>query len=205
VDTEAIRPLEGSNPMRKKLDIDSDTIVALYSGSMGQKQGINTILGVAQKLKSNAKIKFVLCGDGSACSRIQSRASGLTNVIYLPLQPVERLNYLLNLADIHLLPQRANVAELVMPSKLTGILASGRPVVTSANPDTQIAQVVDGCGIAVNPEDADAFAESLLWLAEQPKERQRLGKAGRIFAIKKLSKDKILSGFENVLQKLVNK
>ncbi len=92
-----------------------------------------------------------------------------------------------------------------MPSKLTGILASGRPVVTTANPDTQVAQVVHSCGIVVNPEDADAFAESLLWLAEQPQERQRLGKAGRNFALKKLSKDKILSEFENGLQELVNR
>ncbi len=205
VDTEAICPLEGANPMRKELDIDSDTIVALYSGSMGQKQGIEILFDVAQKLKPHPKIKFVLCGQGSACSRIQSMVSDLTNVICIPLQPVERLNYLLNLADIHLLPQRADAADLVMPSKLTGILASGRPVVTTANPDTQVAQVVHNCGIVVNPEDADAFAESLLWLAEQPQERQRLGKAGRNFALKRLSKDKILSEFENGLQELVNR
>ena len=62
----------------------------------------------------------------------------------LPLQPADRLNELLNLADIHLLPQRADAADLVMPSKLTGMMASGRAVLATASPGTQLATVIDG-------------------------------------------------------------
>jgi colanic acid biosynthesis glycosyl transferase WcaI len=125
-------------------------------------------------------------------------------VICLPLQPVAKLNNLLSLADIHLLPQRAKAADLVMPSKLTGIFASGRPVLATANPGTEMAQVVRDRGIIVRPDDAEEFAKSLIFLAENPWERQRLGNAGRLYATDRLNKEKILSGFEKELCSLVN-
>ena len=132
VDTNEIYPLKKHSPMRDELGISHDTVVALYSGNMGQKHGLEILVDAAQRLKSNRKIRFVLCGERVAHSITQIMTSELPNVKLLPLQPAEKLNDLLNLADIHLLPQRADVADLVMPSKLTGMLASGRPVVATA-------------------------------------------------------------------------
>ena len=202
-DMELIYPLQGPSPMRRELGIPSDTVVALYSGNMGQKQGLEILIDVARKLKSNAEIQLVLCGEGVDSSRIKSMASDLANVICIPLQPTEKLNDLLNLADIHLLPQRSDVADLVMPSRLTGILASGKPVVATAHLGTEVDFVVKSRGIVVTPGDADAFADALLWLVKQPKERQRLGEAGRDFAVEKMSKKRILSQFENLLIELI--
>jgi len=199
VDTNEIYPLKKHSPMRDELGISHDTVVALYSGNMGQKHGLEILVDAAQKLKSNRKIRFVLCGEGVAHSITQIMTSELLNVKLLPLQPAEKLNDLLNLADIHLLPQRADVADLVMPSKLTGMLASGRPVVATAHLGTEVARVVKSCGIVVAPGDADAFADALLWLAEHSEERQKLGSAGRDYAVKHMSKETILSGFENYL------
>ena len=202
-DTELIYTLQGPGSMRAELGIPSDTVVALYSGNMGQKQGLEILIDVARKLKSNAEIQLVLCGEGVDSSRIKSMASDLANVICIPLQPTEKLNDLLNLADIHLLPQRSDVADLVMPSRLTGILASGKPVVATAHLGTEVDFVVKSRGIVVTPGDADAFADALLWLVKQPKERQRLGEAGRDFAVEKMSKKRILSQFENLLIELI--
>jgi len=198
-DTELIYTLQGPGSMRAELGIPSDTVVALYSGNMGQKHGLEILVEVAQKLKSHPKIRFVLCGEGVACSIAQSMAPDLHNVNYLPLQPVERLNDLLNLADIHLLPQRADAADLVMPSKLTGILASGKPVVATAHLGTEVDRVVRPCGLVVSPGDAVAFADALVWLAEHPEERQEFGRAGRDYAVKNMSKEVILSKFESCL------
>ena len=128
----------------------------------------------------------------------------LKNVTCLPLQPVDRLNNLLSLADIHLLPQRADAADLVMPSKLAGIFASGRPVVAAAVPGTEIARLVQNRGIVIRPNDAEEFTEGLLFLAKNPEERKRLGKSGRSYAVEKLSKEKILCQFENDLYTLMN-
>ncbi|MEJ1964432.1 MAG: WcaI family glycosyltransferase [Gammaproteobacteria bacterium] len=130
VDTDVIRPINGSSTLRAALGITGDTPVLLYSGNMGEKQGLEVIVEVARLFDASAeKGLFMLCGDGAARARIERAADGLTNVRFIPLQPVERLNELLNLADIHLLPQREDTEGLVMPSKLTAIMASGKPVV----------------------------------------------------------------------------
>ena len=101
---------------------------------------------------------------------IENSSKDMSNIMimFLSLQPAERLNVLLNLADIHLLPQRADVADLVMPSKLAGMMASGRPVVATAKPGTQIALALKNCGLVIPPGSARIFAESVLRLADFP-------------------------------------
>jgi len=141
VDTKAVFPLETPSPYRAELGIAEDQLVALYSGNMGEKQGLEMLLDVARRLSSEPRIRFVFCGEGAARQRLFDAGRHLPNVHWLPLQPAERLNDLLNMADIYLLPQRADAADLVMPSKLVGMLASGRPVIATAEPGTQVAQV----------------------------------------------------------------
>src|SRR3990170_1399948 len=101
----------------------------------------------ARLLSDQTGLHFVFCGNGAGKTELLRLTQGLPNVRFLDLQLMNRLNDLLGLADIHLLPQRADAADLVMPSKLTGMLASGRPVVATASPGTQVAEVVEGCGI----------------------------------------------------------
>ena len=133
VDTKTVYPLQELNPLRAELAIAPDTVVALYSGSMGEKQGLEAMIAAAHLLaEDHPSILFVLCGEGSAKKRLVEIAQGMPNVRFLNLQPYERLNALLNLADIHLLPQVANAADLVMPSKLKGMFASGRAVIATA-------------------------------------------------------------------------
>ncbi|MFP3741226.1 colanic acid biosynthesis glycosyltransferase WcaI, partial [Burkholderia sp. SIMBA_019] len=78
----------------------------------------------AEALAGRTDVTFVFCGSGAAKQSLLERCAALTNCICIPLQPTERLNELLNLADIHVLPQRCDAADLVMPSKLTGMFAS---------------------------------------------------------------------------------
>ena len=117
---------------------------------------------------------------------------------------MERLNELLAMADIHLLPQRADAADLVMPSKLTGMLASARPVVATAQPGTELAQVVQGCGLVVPPEDPRALADAILVLAADAAWRARLGSAGRLHAAQHMDREAVLKSFETALQALRN-
>ncbi|HEY4135423.1 MAG TPA: glycosyltransferase WbuB, partial [Alphaproteobacteria bacterium] len=149
VEAAAIQPQTGANPYRAELGIADGQIVALYSGNMGEKQGLDTLIDTARAVADDPRIAVVLCGEGAARQRLEEGARGLANVRFLPLQPLERLGDLLNLADVHLLPQRADAADLVMPSKLGGMLATGRPVVAGAHPGTQVATAVSDCGIVV--------------------------------------------------------
>ncbi|MCK9352694.1 MAG: glycosyltransferase WbuB [Gallionella sp.] len=199
VDTDFIFPMRAMSPFRDELGITPEKVVALYSGNMGEKQGLEIVIEAARLFADDERLVFVLCGEGGARRRLLERAAGLHNVLWLPLQPVERLNELLNLADVHLLPQRADVADLVMPSKLTGMLASGRPVVATAYLGTQVAEVVAKCGIVAPPGDAESLWAALRQLIESPEGRGRLGGAARKYAETRLGKDVVLGQFEQEL------
>lgn len=196
VDTEMIFPQDAPSSMRAELGIADDRIVALYSGNMGEKQGLEVVLDAAKQLAHRADIQFVLCGEGAAKGRLRDGYGDTPNVIWLPLQPAERLNDLLNMADIHLLPQRADAADLVMPSRLTGMLASGRPVVATAYPGTQVAETVRSCGIVTDPGCARDLAQAVTQMADDGMMRALLGQKARYYAATHLEKNAVLAKFE---------
>jgi len=195
----------GQGSLRTEFGIAQDAVVALYSGNMGKKQGLELLAEAASLLRADRRLHFVFCGDGAGRRELIERCHGLQNVRFMGLQPAERLGELLAMADIHLLPQRADAADLVMPSKLTGMLASGRPVVATANVGTEIEVAVNGRGLVVRPGDAAAFAAAIVELADDPVRRRSLGAAGRKFAIENLDKEMVLRRFEDMTIKLVSK
>jgi colanic acid biosynthesis glycosyl transferase WcaI len=200
VDTEAIRPLESPSIFRRELNIPEDAVVALYSGSMGAKQGLELMAQTARLLDNDSRLVFVFCGQGPGRGELAAASAGLTNVRFLSLQPANRLNELLGLADIHLMPQRRGASDLVMPSKLVGMLASGRPVVATAELGTALADVVEPHGLVVPPEDADSMAAAISLLLARPQLRAALGRAARMFAERFLGTELVLGAFERRLR-----
>lgn len=192
VDLKRIRPL-ASAPAFRTGRFGDDHVVVLYSGNIGKKQGLETVLRAAELLaQSNDRIRFVFCGDGAGRAELERAAHGRGNIELWPLVPAERLNELLNAADIHVLPQRADAADLVFPSKLTNMLASGRPVVATATPGTQVAEMLAGCGVVTEPGDAQALADALVALARDRARREKLGALGRSRAEQLWDKDAVL-------------
>ncbi len=159
---------------------------------------MESIIEVA-RLDVMQNIEFVLCGEGPARNALVAEAQGMSNMRFLPLQPTERLNDLLNLADIHLLPQKAGVEDLVLPSKLGGMLASGRPIVAWANQGTAIAAAIRGCGVAVPPGDISALGDELSQLAMDHEKRREWGLAARKRAVDELGVIEIHRSYEEVL------
>lgn len=204
VDTKKIYPASDKGTIRQELSISDETTVALYSGNMGEKQGLELLIAAASKLSSRPDILFILCGEGGTRERLVKKAEGLENIMFIPLQPIDKLNELLNMADIHLLPQRSDAADLVMPSKLTGMLASGRPIIATADDKTEIARTLEGSGITVPPEDVDALTEAILTLHKDSHLRAKMGKAAREFAVHNLGVDSVLLNFESELIRLVS-
>lgn len=200
-----------SSSYRAELGISADAVVALYSGNMGGKQGLEILAHVARLQVQNSSYKaqnlvpdvvFVFCGNGAGRANLMELCEGLPNVRFMDLQPLERLSELLEMADIHLLPQRADAADLVMPSKLTGILASGRPVVATAHVGTELANVVTDCGLVTPPEQPQAFSNAIYFLARDASLRERLGAAGRAYAVAHLDRDAVLGRFEAEIKKV---
>lgn len=209
VDTDAIQPLRAPSPYRAELGIPDDAIVALYSGNMGLKQGLELLSYTALTMSPGANgcaestdsspLYFVFGGEGPARAILEQSCAGLAHVRFLGLQPSDRLCDWLGLADIHLLPQRADVADLVMPSKLTGMLASGRPVLATALPGTGVAEAVALCGLFTPPDDQQAFVAALRKLSVDGALRERLGQAARRQAMATLSRDAVIGRFEEEL------
>lgn len=202
VDLNRITPLAPSAGSRRSFGIPEDRPVVLYSGSMGLKHGLEVVISAARKLADSPRPPlFVLAGDGPALSRLEADAAELANVLFLPLQPEERLNEFLSVADIHLLPQRVDAADLVMPSKLGAMLASGRPVIATVAPETQIAETIGAAGVIVPPGDVERLAIEIQRLLEQPERRVAMGRAARSAAAQ-FDRGTILAGIEARLLRL---
>lgn len=176
--------------------------VAIYAGTLANKQGIELVIAAARLLQHRRDLAFVICGEGPRRDALMAAAAGLGNVWFRPLQPRARLSELLGFASLHLLPQIAGAADLLLPSKLTNMLASGRPIVAAAAPGTGLAREIDGCGLVVPPGDPASFAEAIETLIDDAASRIQLGHAARARAEERWSRTPILARFERQLCEL---
>lgn len=200
-DVQKISPGPASPRFRNDvLGLDPSHFVCLYSGTMSNKQGLDLIIDAARSVdNANSNIRFILCGDGPHKEQLEQLASGLTNVSFLELQSAENFAELLKSADVHLIPQRAEAADLVLPSKLGGILASGRPVVVMANPGTGLAEEIGQGGMVIPPGDAGRLADAVRTLAGNAALCRSLGDEARSIAVARWDKATIISAVERTM------
>lgn len=193
-------------PRETQLRVDWDLtgrFVVLYSGNMGVKQGLGDLLECASELRAERDIAFVVVGDGGEKDLLirQAAMRGLDNLQFRPLQPMERLGELLATADVAVIPQKVGVADIVLPSKLANILASGRPVVAAAVEGTELCHIVrDGeCGRVVAQGDPVGMAAAILELRDDCARAARLGANGRRYMETHLGRVAILAQFRDEL------
>lgn len=192
-----IVPLERPSHYHKLWEINTPH-VALYSGNIANKQGIGIVVAAARLLAHRSDLTFVICGEGPNRKALESKAKGLPNIQFHGLQPGDQLGELMGLATVHLLPQLATAADLVLPSKLTNMLASGRPVVATAKHGTGLAAELEGAAILSKPGDTDSFARAIVTLIDNPELHAKLSSAAREKALENWS-------FENTFPQLERK
>lgn len=189
--------------------IKSEDRVVLYSGNLGEKQGLEQLLEAARQLQGEPHIQFVVCGDGAAKDRLTSisKQLGLSNVRFLPPQPAATFPQLLRRADLHLVLQRRHAADLVMPSKLIGICAVGGASIVTADEGTELFRVAHDFSLAavIPPEDPALLATEIRKLIHNEPERRRIGVAALAYAQERLEKQAILSRFEKGLSELLHR
>ncbi len=204
VDIAHIKPSLPKGNYREELGIDDETVVVLSSGTLGGKQGLTCIPKVARHLSDRKDILLLICGDGVMKPALEAAGKGLANLRFIPLQAFARLGELLCMADIHLLTQSASASDLVLPSKLSGMLASGRPVITTCHPGTELDTVVSKCGIVVPPEDIPKLAEAVCKLADGHAIRKELGRRARTYAEQTFERDSVLARIFGPIEDLVS-
>ncbi len=204
VDENYIRPIPKEESLRKEFGIDLNDTVIMYSGNIGEKQGLEHILDVANELKQRTNIFFLIVGSGGASSRLKelTHEMGLSNVKFFPLQPYEKLAALLATADIHLVLEKKSAADLVMPSKLTGILSAGGCAIVTASSGSNLYQLIDeyNMGILVEPENPKALKNAIEYAIHLDLSAYKT--RARQYALQFLSKEIIMRKWEKFLLSL---
>jgi len=203
VDVEAIRPGQRSAPLRAELGLGDGPLV-VYSGNVGFSQSLELLLSAARELP---EVSFLISGDGSAKASLVEQASaegGLRNVHFSGYQPKERLSELLGIADLHVVPLRAGLGNVSVPSKTYSILAAGRPILASIDAGTEVPRIleVSGAGVAVEPDRPDLFVAALRGLLADPKGLERRGAAGRAWVENAASPAAVARRYEELLASL---
>ncbi|TWC66230.1 colanic acid biosynthesis glycosyl transferase WcaI [Pseudomonas sp. SJZ103] len=161
-ETARFRQVPRSCGLLQRLGVAPGQKVLLYSGNIGEKQGLELILDAAQAYADRPELVFLIVGQGTGKARLLERVQrdGLHNVLFAPLQPYEDLPALLASADVHLVIQKRGVADAVLPSKLTNILAVGGHAIITADPDTTLGRLCEehpGIAVLTEPESVAAL------------------------------------------------
>lgn len=197
VDCDEVHPARPS-PYRKDLGLENRFVV-LYAGSLGNKQGFETVMATARSLASDPTVHFVIASDGPTAKLHRDASTDLRNITWIPLQPADLFPALMTLADAHVLPQRADIEEAVLPSKLGPMLASGRPVLAGARKHSALAAAVANAGLLFSPDSSEELTASIRALAVDPELCRRLGERARVRALESWDRKAILRLFEEHL------
>lgn len=202
VDTSRIEPMSRDVLYRRELGVTDETVV-MYAGNVGFSQSFELLIEAARRL-SGRPVVFVINGGGSARADLERTAAGLSNVRFGNYQPRERLAEVLAAGDIHVVPLRRGLARSSVPSKTYSILAAGRPVLASVDAGTEVARIVErsGAGLAVPPDDPDAFCAALDRLLADPAATSAMGASGRRFVEGWASPGAVAAAYEDLFREI---
>jgi len=198
VDITQFHPLTDKDILKQSFGFSPTDKIVLYSGAIGEKQGLEALLHAAAAWQHREEVKFLICGSGPYKAKLEQLAAQLQlkNTIFFPLQPLAEFNRFLNMADVHLVIQKSHASDLVMPSKLTTILAVGGIALITANEGTGLHDLISRykMGILVNAEDQEALRAGIgkaVW-----EDTADIARNAREFAAGHLSISGVMTRFE---------
>lgn len=206
VDTRHIRPGERLNAFRAHHGL-GDRFVASFAGVLGYSQDLDVVLEAAERVRDEARILFLVVGDGVEKPRLEQKARqlGLSNVRFLPMLPRHEYPALLAASDVGLATLRREVRTPVVPSKIPSIMAAGRPVAAALDLAGDAPRLIAaaGAGYAVPPGDAAALAGVVRRLSAEPALAAALGANGRRYVEKTLSLEAAAAQYESLFGTLI--
>jgi glycosyltransferase involved in cell wall biosynthesis len=174
-------PREG-HALRAELGL-GDKFVAMYSGNLGLAHSSSEFIEAARRLRARDDIMFLFVGDGPRMAEVRQaqQAHSLPNVRFLDYFPREQLHESLSLADVHLISMRAEMTGIVVPGKLYGVMASGRPAIFVGPAHCESADTIrqGECGLTVRLGDVDCLVEAIERLAGDAETAREMGERGR--------------------------
>lgn len=206
-DPEHCIPARQENPFRRTHQMDSCFLV-MYSGNLGLTQRLEEFLEAAELLRHRNDIQFAMVGRGSQEATLRRIASekNLTNVRFFDYQPRNQLGVSLSAADLHLIPLTSEISQCLMPSKLYGILAAGRPWLTNAPAGSELHEITSSnqAGLVVPPGSPSAIAQTIEWAADHPGELQQMGRNAKRLSETTYSRTLSIEKFEQILNHVLS-
>lgn len=202
INTDFVRPQPRRNAFSAEWGLD-DLFVVMYAGNIGPTQGLESVVETAQLLAAKPSIRFVFVGEGASKAGLEALAKsrGLKNILFAPFQAREVLPQVLATADVSLVTLKEGLAANSVPSKFFSILASGRPVIASVDPDSDISALVRAsqCGVVAEPENPHALADKILDLSHDVTRRDWFGENGRNYVSRFRSKRQAAERFQSLI------
>lgn len=181
-DSASIVPGPKQNPFSERHRL-SGSFVVMHSGNVGVSQNLETLIETAKLLEPHPEIVVAIVGDGIKRNDLERNAHslGLTNVRFIPYQPKGLLSHSFASADLFVISLKKGLAGYIVPSKLYGVLAAGRPFIAAVEPECEAAEIASrfGCGLVVPPGDSKALAEGILSLYDDRERARRMGEEAR--------------------------
>jgi colanic acid biosynthesis glycosyl transferase WcaI len=206
VDTTSIEPAPRENPWAHEQGLDGRFVV-MHSGNIGHAQDLDTLIRAAASLRDLERLSVVLVGFGARHADYVELARELDakNVSFREYQPRERLSQSLSSADIHFVGLARGLAGYVVPSRMYGVLAAGRPVLVAADEDSETAQLVRsvGCGIVIAPGRPDLVAEEIRKAAAGEYDLAEMGRRGRSWVEAEGGREQAIERYRHVLAELL--
>lgn len=202
-DGDQIRPLApGENTLRARWGLQGKFVVG-YSGNMGRAHEFETIIGAMKALKDEAGIVFLFIGGGAGKAVLEKavRDHGLGNCLFQPYQPRESLRESLCVPDVHLVSLQPQLEGLIVPSKIYGVAAAGRPMIFIGDTDGEVARILArcGCGYAVPVGDSEGLVNRLLQLRGDPEATRGMGSHARACLEHSFDKGRAIDAWRAVL------
>jgi len=200
VNNELIFPsIQARSSFRNEYGIKSDDFVLLYSGNLAEKQGIENLLNIGVSISSIDNAKMLIFGDGPSKAFIDKeiKKKKLNKVLSFPLVPTEKLNGLLNSADLHIVLQKEGIDDYILPSKITNILAIGGEIFVTGSSNSEIGELIEKYPGIVNLYKASQISNmTKAIIAKILSHREyKLNNIAFQFAESNLHKEKILNEF----------
>jgi colanic acid biosynthesis glycosyl transferase WcaI len=206
IDPRMIQPGPLVNGFRSAHGIRPESFVVMYSGSVAGKQGLETFLETADRLRAENDIVFYLIGEGPYLSelKVMHRKLGLSNFHFLPLQPRETMSKQFAAANALVVIQKKTVTDMVFPNKLLFYMAAARPVLAAVSASSETGRFIteNRVGLVVPPEDPQALAAAIQQLKADFQNAQQLGQNARQVCIRNFDRETVLADFGAHLEKL---
>ena len=206
IDTGSITPREHENEWRREQKL-TGRFVVMHSGNVGHAQDLDTLVRATTFLRDLADLAVVIVGFGARHAEIQSLAARLETdrVRFLPYQPRDLLPLSLAAGNLHFVGLARGLSGYVVPSRLYGILAAGRPVIVSADTDSETAQVVSdvACGVVLPPGRPELVARVIRDAYEGKLDLEDMGRRGREYVTAEADRAVAVGRYRTVLDELV--